>query len=165
MPGLYPFNDMHAAMSYVGAGDHNAVRDLIGALEQVAADPGPSNTGAIMTASVGLPVCRAILAYGEGDDRQVVEELMDVRPRLHTFGGSHAQRDAVERILVHSAIASGRQDLGRSLISERLALREASSWSWAMRARASAAAGDKIGAESSRMRSDELTLAINSALS
>jgi hypothetical protein len=71
----------------------------------------------------------------------------------------------VERTLVHSAIASGHQNLGRSLISERLALREASTWSWAMKARASAVVGDKVGAESSRMRSDELSLSINSALS
>ena len=164
-PGLYPFNDMHAAMAYVGAGNDTALRSLINELEAVAAKPGSPDTGSLLTQSVGLPVCRAIRAYGDADHQSVVHDLMDVRLRLHTFGGSHAQRDVVERTLLLSAIAAGELDLASSLLSERLALNEASTWSWEAQARVSAALGDELKAEASRSRALECSSATGAALS
>ncbi len=163
-PGLYPFNDMHAAMAYVGAGRHVALHELIEELETVANTHGRADTGALLTATVGLSVCRAIRAFGDDDHRSAVAELMDVRPRLHTFGGSHAQRDAVERTLLLSAIAAGDRDLAAALLSERLALNEESSWSWLARARAADELGDHLAAEASRARGAALAAAARAAL-
>jgi hypothetical protein len=163
-PGLYPFNDMHAAMAYVGAGRHRALEELLEELEAVAAAHDRADTGAYLTATVGLSVCRAFRAYGDDDHRAVVAELMDVRGRLHAFGGSHAQRDAVERTLLLSAIAAGDRDLAAALLSERLALNEQSSWSWAARARAADVLGDGVTAEASRSRAAALAARARTAL-
>jgi len=44
------------------------------------------------------------------------------------FGGSHAQRDVFQRTLLEAALRSGRYDLARSLVAERLALRPTSTY-------------------------------------
>ena len=111
VPGFYPFNDMHAIMAYVGAGDLDRARAVVTALERVARADGPHTTGREMTSSVGLPVGRSLLSFGTGRYEQVLDDLMPIRTRVHEFGGSHAQRDAVERTLLEAAIRAGRHEL------------------------------------------------------
>ncbi len=81
-----------------------------------------------MAADAGLPAARATLAFVEGRHEDVVADLLPARRTLHRFGGSHAQRDAWERTLLESALASGRAGLARALLSERLATRPASGY-------------------------------------
>ena len=121
----YVFNDMHAVMSFVGAGrldDARAVVDRLAAYVAGGADPSISNLG--MTAEVGLPVCAAIVAFGEERYGDVVDLLHPIRKIVHRFGGSHAQRDAVARTLFEAAIRAGDTDLALALASERLAVKE-----------------------------------------
>jgi hypothetical protein len=87
-----------------------------------------------MTSAVGLAVCRSLLRFAQGDYTSTVDLLWPVRLRLHEFGGSHAQRDAVERTLLESAIRAGLRDLAVALVDERLGVRDRSSYSWAKRA-------------------------------
>jgi hypothetical protein len=87
-----------------------------------------------MTAAVGLPVCRSMLHFGTGRYQDVLDELLPIRTRIHEFGGSHAQRDAVERTLLEAAIRAGRHELASALVSERLANRECSTYAWSKRA-------------------------------
>ena len=63
-----------------------------------------SGTNAMMTRDVGLPVCRAIQAFGRGNYRAAIEELMPVRQIAHRFGGSHAQRDVFSLTLIEAAL-------------------------------------------------------------
>jgi hypothetical protein len=76
-----------------------------------------------MTAEVGLPVSQAVLAFGEGRYDDSVDTLWSARRTFHHFGGSHAQRDALERTLVEAAVRAGRRPLAERLVSERLAAR------------------------------------------
>ena len=46
-----------------------------------------------MAREVGLPILRAIEAFGRGEYADAVGLLLPVRYRAHRFGGSHAQRD------------------------------------------------------------------------
>ena len=122
----YAFNDVHAVMAHVGAGRladaERLIRDREGWLRDAGSGrPGLSN--AAMTAEIGLPVCRALVAYGQGRHADAVDLLLPLRHRLHTFGGSHAQRDAVQKTLVESALHAGRYDLARTLLSARVNLR------------------------------------------
>ena len=147
----YVFNDLHAVMALAGAGrpdDARAVIDRLAAY--VAASPPSSNVR--MTAEVGLPACRAVLAHVEDRHADVVAELMPIRTILARFGGSHAQRDALQRTLVDSAIRSGQLQLARSLIDERLAVRETSVWSWQRRSQMLSAAGDAGAADAADER-------------
>jgi hypothetical protein len=163
-PGRSPFNDLHAAMAYVGAGKQDALDELLDELARVAAHPSATDTGALLTSSVGLAVCRALRAYGDARYELVVTELLAVRRSLHTIGGSHAQRDVVERTLLLCAVEAGDHALAGALLSERLARNEASTWSWLAKARARHAAGDEGEAAASQQRSHELSMPIREAL-
>ncbi len=162
-PAYYPFNDMHATMAFVASGRLDQARDLVVALTDVVARGDDGSTGWAMTASVGLPISRAVLRFGEGDHRAVVDELWPIRRRVHTFGGSHAQRDAVERTLVESALRAGRHDLAAALLSERLALRDRSTYGWAKQAQLRTAMGDGRGARAAEDRRAGLAAAAKAA--
>ncbi|MGW1011553.1 tetratricopeptide repeat protein [Streptomyces termitum] len=155
-PPFYAFNDAHAVMAYVGAGRTGAAEALIADrrrwLAGEAAGPAPSNRA--MTAEIGLPVCEALLAQGRGDHAAVVRLLWPVRRRLHAFGGSHAQRDAVQRTLLESALAAGDHDRARLLLSERDGLRPDSPYNWLGRARLADAIGDAALAAVARGRAE-----------
>ncbi|MFF9345092.1 tetratricopeptide repeat protein [Streptomyces sp. NPDC014773] len=156
-PPFYAFNDAHAVMAYVGAGRIGKAEELVADrrrwLAEGAGERGrrtPSNH--VMTAEIGLPVCEALVAHGRGDHAAVVELLWPVRRRLQVFGGSHAQRDAVQRTLLESALAAGEHDRARLLLSERDGLRPDSPYNWLGRARLADAIGDAALAAVARER-------------
>lgn len=122
----YVFNDVHAAMAYVGAGRLDHARALVSRLRDYASAPPAGVANAAMTIDVGLPVGEAILAFGEGRFTDTVTALHPIRGIVHRFGGSHAQRDAVARTLLEAAIRSGHRPLADALIAERLAAKAAS---------------------------------------
>jgi hypothetical protein len=135
----YVFNDLHAVMAFAGAarrGDGHAVIDRLTKYIDRA-----HGTNASMTAEVGLPACRAVVAFSEGRYDDVMAELTPIRTVLHHFGGSHAQRDALHRTLLEAALRSGRHDWARALTAERLSVRETSVYGWMQRARALRTAG------------------------
>jgi hypothetical protein len=156
VPGHYPFNDMHAVMAYVGAGDPAEARRVVAALADLAERGDRSTSSWQMTTRVGLPVCRGLLAFAAGDYQGTVDDLLAVRGRLHEFGGSHAQRDVVERTLLEAAIRAGEADLARALVSERISVREASTYAWSKRARLAARTGDREGEVRASVRADAL---------
>ena len=167
-PGFYPFNDMHAIMAFIGNGELGRAWEVVAALEQVVradgtATSGTATTGWAMTSAVGLPVCRSLAHFGAGQYEQAIGELLPIRTRIHEFGGSHAQRDAVERTLLEAAIRAGRVDLASALVSERLAVRESSTYAWSKRAFLLAMAGDRAGAASAAVRERELARQIRAA--
>ncbi|MDQ3946853.1 MAG: tetratricopeptide repeat protein, partial [Actinomycetota bacterium] len=143
----YVFNDMHAVMSFVGAGRLEDARALVDRLAvYVASGPRPSVANVAMTAEVGLPVCSAIVAFGEARYGDVVELLHPIRNIVHRFGGSHAQRDAIARTLFEAAIRAGEADLAFALASERLAVKEASPYTWRQLARIRRTTGETTAA-------------------
>ncbi|MEE6267745.1 tetratricopeptide repeat protein [Streptomyces diastatochromogenes] len=150
----YAFNDAHAVMAYVGAGRPDRAERLVRDRERwLAGVPaGPSPTNRAMTADVGLPVCRALLAYGRGDFAGATDLLLPVRHRLHVFGGSHAQRDAVQRTLVEAALRAGRHDLAATLLSERSRLRPVCPYNWSAKARLAERLGAPERAAAARER-------------
>jgi len=140
----YVFNDVHAAMALVGADRLREAHDVIAALDRWLDTA--SGTNARMTAEIGLPACRAVVAFGEQRDGDVIAELLPIRRVLQHFGGSNAQRDALQRTLLESALRSGRFELARALTAERLGVREQSVYNWTQRARALLGLDDPAGA-------------------
>jgi tetratricopeptide (TPR) repeat protein len=132
----YAFNDLHAVMAYVGAdrrGDAARVVDRMAAY----VEEGGTGSNVAMTAEIGLPTSQAIVAFGEGRWERVIELLAPIRRRFQVFGGSHAQRDVLQRTLLEAAIRGGRTDLARALVSERLAVRPSSAYARVQQARLS----------------------------
>lgn len=130
----YAFNDLHAVMALVGAGRITAAEQVVERLAGYV-HQGGTGTNVAMTAEIGLPTSRAIVRFGQGRFDDVVDELLPIRRVLQRFGGSHAQRDVLQRTLLEAALRSDRLDLARSLLSERLAVRDTSVYGWTRQAR------------------------------
>lgn len=123
----YVFNDMHAVMAFVGAGRLDDARALLERLQAYVATPSDlSVSNVAMTAEVGLPVCAAVVAFGQERYGEVIERLYPIRRTIQRFGGSHAQRDAVARTLLEAAIRNNDKALASALVSERLSVNERS---------------------------------------
>jgi tetratricopeptide (TPR) repeat protein len=131
--GFYAFNDMHAMMAFVATGRTEAAAGLLKAVEAAAAEGG---TNGHMAREAGLPIVRAIEAFGREKYAQAVDLLMPVRYRANVFGGSHAQRDIVHRTLLEAALRAGDTPLARALAEERVALKPDCPFSRGLRARA-----------------------------
>ncbi|MBL8709032.1 MAG: tetratricopeptide repeat protein [Rhodospirillaceae bacterium] len=131
--GFYAFNDMHAMIALTATGrDADAARLLKSA--EAAADKGDTN--AIMLREVGLPILRAIRAFGAGRYGETVDQLMPVRYRASLFGGSHAQRDILHRTLIEAALRGGDKALAHALAHERIGQKPHCPFSWGLHRRA-----------------------------
>jgi tetratricopeptide (TPR) repeat protein len=119
----YPFNDAHAMMSFVATGRDKAARRTIAALEAAAGD---DNSSSRIIRDVGLPVARAIRAFGETDYESCFDTLLDVRKRAVAFGGSNAQRDVLNLTMIEAAIRAGNKPAATALVNERRAEKEES---------------------------------------
>jgi hypothetical protein len=143
----YAFNDFHGVVAFCGANRLDDARRVVRRLEQsVGSGPPVPGTRQAMAADVGLPASRAVVAFTEGRHDDVVDELLPRRRTFQHFGGSHAQRDLLQRTLTESAIAAGRLDLARALLDERLSLRDSSVYGLLRRARVLTLTGDEPGA-------------------
>lgn len=156
VPGHYPFNDMHAVMSYLGAGERDRARELSRTLDGIAPGADGTSTGAMMTAAVGAPIARAFVAFDDEDYATTVGELLPIRRRVQVFGGSHAQRDAVQRTLIEAARRSGDTALARGLLAERLGVRDANTYDWRKLGEVLAAAGSTDEAGRANAKADAL---------
>jgi len=99
------FNDVHAMLSFVGAGQAAQARRLEDGL--LHGQSLPTRHG-LTTREIGLPACRALIAHSEGNDRLAVTLLASLPPIAHRIGGSHAQRDVLRLTMRHAVARSGR---------------------------------------------------------
>jgi tetratricopeptide (TPR) repeat protein len=130
-PAFYAFNDMHMTMAFVGAGFELEAQNLIESRENwLKSNPNPRMNNVAMTREIGLPVCKAILEFGRGNYGGAIEHLFPIRRRIHEFGGSHAQRDAVLKTLIEAALRGERYDLAQAMLSERISVRPRSPYNW-----------------------------------
>ena len=89
------------------------------------------------------PVCRAIAAFGRGRYDEVVELLAPIRRRVNLFGGSHAQRDAVQRTLLEAALRAHDDRASPACCSaRRISLKPTSPYNWLAR-RGSSTSSDR----------------------
>ena len=136
----YAFNDMHAMMSFAGAGRRDLAQHLLDRLERTALGSSPN---AAMTRSVGLPVGRALLAFADGRYGEAVDLLLPVKAIAARAGGSNAQRDVIGWTLLAAARRSGAGSLARALLNERLAWKPASPLNLAWQRRLHGDAGNR----------------------
>ena len=153
----YAFNDMHAVMSYIGAGSFDRAERLIQDREAWLATAPEAVTNATMTRDIGLPVCQAMLDFGAARYDAVVDALMPLRYRFNEFGGSHAQRDAIQRTLLEAALRSGRSAESRQLLSERINLKPCSPYNWLKQATLAEQLGDRAQAAADRAEAGRLS--------
>jgi len=117
---LYPFNDWHAVMAYLGAGEEQKVARVITALTENSVRDAETAQWAKMTA---LPLIAGFSAFWKGNYRAAVEALHTVRYTANQFGGSNAQRDIIDWTLSEAALRGNLRDMAMSLANERFALK------------------------------------------
>jgi hypothetical protein len=117
---LYPFNDWHAVMAYLGAGREAAIERVLAELERSA---GGGTDVSRWARRVGLPLIGGFRAFWRGDYRGCAEALHGARFIANQFGGSHAQRDVIDWTLTEAAVRGGLAHLAEALAHERLALK------------------------------------------
>jgi len=97
--GYRSFSDLHAMLAFVGARDWSSARRLEHAL--MVAQSQRTRHGAT-TRLLGLPACRALIAYGQCNNRLATTLLASLPALAHRLGGSHAQRDVLHVTLLRA---------------------------------------------------------------
>lgn len=117
---LYPFNDWHAAMAYLGAGQHAKVDAL---LETYRDNTAAAPETILWARQTGLPLIEGFQAFWQGDHETAMNRLHPARFIANTFGGSHAQRDIIDWTLTEAALRGGLIGVAEAMAQERLALK------------------------------------------
>lgn len=122
---LYAFNDCHAIMAFIGAGQLDDAQRNLEALRG-AADQADDNAAVVR--AVGLPVATALVDFAHGRFAATAESLIAVRGIANRFGGSHAQRDILSLTALHAAHRAGMKGAAEALAKERLMHKPLSPW-------------------------------------
>ncbi|MGH6624780.1 MAG: tetratricopeptide repeat protein, partial [Burkholderiaceae bacterium] len=93
------FNDLHAMLAFVGARDWERAQRLEAAL--MASHSQQTRHGQT-TRQIGLPACRALIAFGRDDNTLATTLLASLPAFAHRLGGSHAQRDVLHLTLLQA---------------------------------------------------------------
>uniref|UniRef100_A0A671YXS4 Tetratricopeptide repeat protein 38 n=1 Tax=Sparus aurata TaxID=8175 RepID=A0A671YXS4_SPAAU len=119
------FNDLHFLMVSLGAKESRTSQRLLEGLQELAKEPG-DNQQHQLAGTVGVPICQAMMEYNKGNYNGAVELLYPLRYHMVDIGGSDAQRDVFNQLLIHAALKSENehhQKLARCLVVERDAVR------------------------------------------
>ena len=117
---LYPFNDWHGVMAYLGADRPHDVQRLRAALRAGGETGGELARWRTQT---GLDLVEGFAAFWHGDHGTAVQRLHHARHIANQFGGSHAQRDIIDWTLCEAALRGGQHGMAEALAHERLALK------------------------------------------
>jgi hypothetical protein len=115
---LLPFLTLQYLYGLARAGRPEAEQLLEAARRAAAAAPAYARE---VWREVGLPACEGIYAYARRDYETAWRELARAMPRMVEVGGSHAQRDLFDLMLLDSAIRSGRSVAAQQMLELRRA--------------------------------------------
>ena len=147
---LLCFADVHYAMALGATGREADAMALLENMRNANVDE-TSSQGTVYR-QVGIGLTEAIIDARMGRHDRVVDILLPLREQFHLVGGSHAQRDIFERVLLESAMAAGRVPLARALSAERIDRKPGSPYNWSVHARAMELAGLGDAAATARQR-------------
>jgi tetratricopeptide (TPR) repeat protein len=154
---LLLFGDVHYLMALAAAGRADDAARMVESMERYAAES--AETEAAVAGEPGLALARAVLADRRGDYARVVEELLPVRDAIRRIGGSHAQRDLFEEMLIDSVLRASRFDQAKALLAGRLEHRPRNAWGWRHYAKVLDRLGDGDGAARARAAEERLIAA------
>jgi len=120
-PGHYAFNDVHAVLALLGAGDLARAESWVARCAEQALKPSDaSRNNHTMAREVGLPLMRGVCALARGEADTATQLIAPVLGHAARLGGSHAQRDLINQTLLAAATQGSHRNLGRALLNERL---------------------------------------------
>ena len=125
------FVSLHYLMALLGAGQMEEAGALVEKLRSYAEDEDTRDqTQAKVTKKVGLVLAEAMTAIRTGNPSRAVSLIWPVRYDIRLIGGSHAQRDVFEEMLVDASLKGNDPRISRALLAERTARKPNSAWSW-----------------------------------
>lgn len=101
---LQPFLTVQYLYGLARAGRPDADR----LLAAIAAAAGADRQDRAVWARAALPLAQGLVAHARGDFAIAADRIEEALPRLIRMGGSHAQRDLFEQILLDARIRAGR---------------------------------------------------------
>ncbi|WP_429481590.1 tetratricopeptide repeat protein [Paraburkholderia youngii] len=110
----FPFADFHKALVGAATGDTQAVEQRINALNKLV------DEGRLPAGSVVPKICRASLAFADGQYALAARILEPVARDVVRIGGSGAQREIVEDTLLVALMRSGELKKAHALLDRRL---------------------------------------------
>ncbi len=120
-PGHYAFNDVHAVLALLGAGDLARAEGWVArCAEQALLPSDASRNNHSMAREVGLPLMRGVCALARGDADGATALIAPVLAHATRLGGSHSQRDLIQLTLLAAATQGRHRKLGHALVNERL---------------------------------------------
>lgn len=111
----------HWMMALAATGRADAARRMLAGLRDAAQG---ESSHARLVGTIALPLCEAVLAFGEGAPARAVALMRPVLGEMYRLGGSHAQQDVLEQLFLHAAMQADALDDARLLL-ERVAGRHA----------------------------------------
>ena len=115
--GRSVFNDAHATMALIGAGEKAQAQDWVALCIDEAERRAGWNRD--VSRELGAPLMHGLLAFGAGNHVSAAATIAPLRERLARIGGSHAQRDVVEQTLLAAAANGADRAAGRALLAAR----------------------------------------------
>jgi hypothetical protein len=123
LTGVRPFYVAHAMMALAAADRTASVQHILSGLPHVEIS---SVSASYPEEALVLPLCKALLAFANGDYIACVELLERVRDLAHRCGGSLAHCDLVHLTLTEAALRAHKANLARALVAERAAMKPTS---------------------------------------
>ena len=111
------FNDLHCALAAARSPNKDDLGRFRRSLDEY--ERHGSGHNRLVTAEVGLRFIEGALAYAAGDWGRAIDAIVQVRFETFRIGGSHAQRDIVDRTLMAAAERAGDRALVKTLLDER----------------------------------------------
>ncbi len=111
------FADVHAALAEAATGDHAMLQSRIAGLADLIGE------GRLAPGEVAPALCAAAAAFARGEPAQASGILQPALGDLPRIGGSHAQREVFEDMLIVADIRSGQPEKAAALLRARLARR------------------------------------------
>jgi tetratricopeptide (TPR) repeat protein len=121
--GRSVFNDAHATMALIGAGEWAQAQDWVALCIDEAERRAGWNRD--VSRELGAPLMHGLLDFGAGRHVAAAAAIAPLRERLARIGGSHAQRDVVEQTLLAAAANGADRAAGRALLAARTRARPA----------------------------------------
>lgn len=125
----FVFDDFHIMLTFANVHDQKSADCFLSTMQDFMKEF-PKHYQAAIAKNVGYDVCKAFLDYSAGQYEQVVDTLYPLRYKIIDAGGSHAQRDIFNLLLINAALKSSKSQhrkLARVLLTERKILKENSS--------------------------------------
>jgi tetratricopeptide (TPR) repeat protein len=151
---LFVFADLHYMLAMAANPPSNAATQFLESCRAFAKTGG--GTQAHVMDDVGLAIAQAIVANRQGAYAEAADHLFSRRKLIYRVGGSRAQRDTFEQLLIDSVIRAGRTQDARMLLVERTTFRPHDLWSWRTWATLADAVGNPEDAAMSRIHLHKL---------